>query len=303
MSAQAERRYDALSDSTVILATGRDARPHQFRASDGDADSETERCPFCPGHEAMTPPEVARSGEGEPDGPGWRVRVVPNLYPIVEAHEVVVLSPDHSRSFGALDDSAAIEVLTVLRDRVAAHLASGHEAAIAIINHKREAGASLPHPHAQVLATDFLPPRIEAAIDRARRAGADLVRIDAARDEALVLSNTPALAWCPYASIAPYQMRATHPAAGPRFDQASDEEVASVAMVVRNELARLSRALNDPPYNLIVHTVPQYVDEFHWYIEIIPRVSVIAGFELATGLFVNTVDPEHATKVLRDAAR
>src|SRR6476659_1495921 len=137
MSAQTEVRYDALGDRTVIMATGRGARPHQFRAPDADADPGTEHCPFCPGHEAMTPPEVARTGTGAPDTPGWRVRVAPNLYPIVDAHEVVVLSPDHDRPFGALDDAAAVEVFTVLSDRIAVHLGRGLAAAVAVLNHKR----------------------------------------------------------------------------------------------------------------------------------------------------------------------
>ena len=111
--------------------------------------------------------------------------MVPNLYPIVDTHEVVVLSPDHYRPFGTLDDAAAIEVLTMLRDRVAVHLGQGHAAAVAILNHKREAGASLPHPHAQVLATDFVPPAIASAVGRAEHASTDLVLDDLTRSETL----------------------------------------------------------------------------------------------------------------------
>ena len=194
MSAQTEVRYDALSDRTVIVATGRDARPHQFRPPEADADPGTERCPFCPGHEAMTPPEVARTGSGQPDTPGWRVRVVPNLYPIVDAHEVVVLSPDHFRPFGALDGTGAAEVLTMLRDRVATHLANGRAATVAVLNHRRDAGASLPHPHAQVLGTNVVPPAIAAAVLRAEHSGSDLVLDDASCDDTLLLTTGPALA-------------------------------------------------------------------------------------------------------------
>jgi UDPglucose--hexose-1-phosphate uridylyltransferase len=305
MSAQTEVRYDALSDRTVIVATGRDARPHQFRAPDGDADPGTDHCPFCPGHEAMTPPEVARTGDGAPDTPGWRVRVVPNLYPIVDTHEVVVLSPDHYRPFAALTDAAAIEVLTMLRDRVAIHLDHGLAAAVAILNHKREAGASLPHPHAQVLATDFVPPAIAAAVGRAERAPSDLVLDDLTCDAALALpsdaTDDGTGVWCPFASSSPFQLRVANAHAGAHFDRASDEEIGGVAIATRDALARLSRALDDPPYNMVVHSAPATATTFHWYVEITPRLSVVAGFEQATGLFVNTVDPAEAARTLQDA--
>jgi UDPglucose--hexose-1-phosphate uridylyltransferase len=309
MSAGTEVRYDALSDRTVIVATGRDARPHQFRAPDGDPDPGTEHCPFCPGHETMTPPEVARTGDGAPDTPGWRVRVVPNLYPIVDTHEVVVLSPDHYRPFGTLDDAAAIEVLTMLRDRVAVHLDHGlevgHAAAVAILNHKREAGASLPHPHAQVLATDFVPPAIAAAVGRVEHAPTDLVLDDLAGSETLVLTsnavNAGASAWCPFASSSPFQLRVASMRAGAHFDRASDEAIVAVALATRDALARLARALDDPPYNVVVHSAPPSAATFHWYVEITPRLSVTAGFEQATGLFVNTVDPAQAARVLNAA--
>ena len=303
MPAQTEVRYDALSGRTVVVATGRDARPHQFRGPDGEPDPGREHCPFCPGHEAMTPPEVTRTGSGDPDTPGWRVRVVPNLYPIVDPHEVVVLSPDHHRPFGALADDMAIEVLTVLRERVAAHLTNGSAAAVAIVNHKREAGASLPHPHAQVLATGFVPPAIADAIARFDDAQTDLVLSDATREPALTIATGPALVWCPHASCSPFQMRLAHAEAGGHFEAASDEQVAAVAIGLRDALARLSNALDDPPYNAVVHSAPPGRAAFHWYVEITPRLAVIAGFELATGLFVNTVAPEHAATALREQDR
>jgi len=305
MHAQSEVRYDALGDRTVVLAGGRSARPHQFRAPDGGADPGTEHCPFCPGHEAMTPPEVARTGAGAPDTPGWRVRVTPNLYPIVDPHEVVVLSPDHGRSFGSLDDAAAIEVLTVLRDRVATHLEHGHAAAVAIFNHKREAGASLPHPHAQVLATDFVPPAIAAAVTRADDAPCDLVLDDLARSAPIDLVRDAPRgdtgAWCPDASSSPYLVRVTSLHAGARFDRAPDDEVMRVALTMRDALAQLALALDDPPYNIVIHSAPPSAHTFHWFVEITPRLAVVAGFEQATGLLVNTVDPAEAALTLTRA--
>ena len=132
-------RHDPLSGRDVIVAAARAARPTTF-AIGGDEDASSGECPFCPGAEAKTPPEVARAGSGEPDGPGWQVRAFPNLYPIVETHEVVVLSPDH-RAFADLDDDEAIAVVRVLRDRVHTHLEAGHVFSVAIINHLKAAGS------------------------------------------------------------------------------------------------------------------------------------------------------------------
>ncbi|HEX5585709.1 MAG TPA: hypothetical protein VFZ17_00235, partial [Acidimicrobiia bacterium] len=180
MPASTELRFDALSGQLAIVAAGRAARPHTVADDAPERDAGPEHCPFCGGHEAMTPPEVCRTGEGAPQTPGWRVRVVPNLYPIVGgpgagpgatgAHEVVVLGPDHRRSFGGLDDDQAVEVLQVLRDRAAAHLRDGHAYVVALVNHRRAAGASIAHPHAQVVALDFVPPEAQAAGARATAA-------------------------------------------------------------------------------------------------------------------------------------
>jgi UDPglucose--hexose-1-phosphate uridylyltransferase len=246
-----EVRHDALTGRTAIVATSREARPHQFHRADAAGIDSIADCPFEPGHEAMTPPEIARTGDGAPGEPGWRVRVFPNLYPITDAHEVVVISPDHNRSFAQLADAEAIEVLAVLRDRVRALLASGHSTAVAILNHKREAGASLPHPHAQVVATRFVPHGIQAAMRRVSDAGTDLVARDASPPDTLVVDTGCARVWCPLASISPFLVRVADVAAGPRFDEADDDSIASVALTTRDALASLRAELADPPYNLV----------------------------------------------------
>jgi UDPglucose--hexose-1-phosphate uridylyltransferase len=118
----------------------------------------------------------------------------------------------------------------------------------------------------------------------------------------LVLTTEPALAWCPYASSSPFQLRVAHAGAGPHFDRAAPDVIDAVAHATRDALDGLARALDDPPYNLVVHSAPPSAARFHWYVEITPRVSVLAGFEQATGLFVNTVDPLRAAQTLRGAA-
>jgi UDPglucose--hexose-1-phosphate uridylyltransferase len=293
-------RHDPLSGRDVIVAEGRAARPTTFATSGDDAAS-TASCPFCPGEESRTPPEVARAGGGEPGEPGWQVRAFPNLYPIVETHEVVVLSPDH-RSFADLDGDEATAVVRVLRDRVHAHLEAGHDYGVAIVNHLRAAGASIAHPHAQVFALDLVPPAVERALGRWRDAGIDLVQQDAAREELVVARTDDATAWCPPASAAPYQLRIAHDDAGARFDRADDAVVAAVAVALRDALHRLRDAVSgDVPYNVVVQTAPRDAEPFHWYVEVVPRISVLAGFEQATGILVNTVPPAQAAELLREA--
>jgi UDPglucose--hexose-1-phosphate uridylyltransferase len=310
-----ELRTDAIRGHQVIVAVERAARPFTV-APAAEATSPAD-CPFCATHEAMTPPEVYRTGEGEPDRPGWRVRVVPNLYPIVAetasdgarpatgAHEVIVLSPDHDRSFGRLDDDAAVEVLTVLRDRVRHHLAAGRRFVAVFVNEGRAAGASIAHPHAQLVALDLIPPTAEVDVIRFVEARTDLVAreiVDARRD-GLVVVDGPAVAWSPFAAGSPYAMRVAHPSTRARFDEANDAQVAVVALALRDTLASLHALLGEHAYNVVVRSAPpdMAVGEFHWHLDVTPRIGVTAGFEDSTGILVNSVPPEQAAMQLRQA--
>jgi UDPglucose--hexose-1-phosphate uridylyltransferase len=306
-----ELRHDPLSGHDVIVAAGRAARPVTFAPTSDQRGADVLGCPFCPGSESETPPEVARTGSGAPDGPGWRIRVFPNLYPIVGgadagpgatgAHEVIALSPAHGHSLAHLDDDEAIELFTVMRDRVRTHLAAGHAYAVAVVNHLRPAGASIEHPHAQVFALDFVPAAVNQAVARVRESGRDLVRDDAAPDELAITGAPDGVAiWCPHASMTPYLVRIAHEHGGPTFDAAPDDTIASVALALRDVLGRLEAAVGDPPYNVVVHGAPPGVESFHWYVEVIPRLTVIAGFEQATGILVNSVPPEQAVRALND---
>jgi UDPglucose--hexose-1-phosphate uridylyltransferase len=299
---------DGLTGRWVLLAPERSARPHTVAAAPPTVPDAVAGCPFCPGYEDLTPPEVGRAGGGEADTPGWRVRVVPNLYPAVGgphavapatgAHEVVVLSPAHDRSFGQLDDDQAVEVVQMLRDRTRFHLDAGHAYVQVIINHGRAAGASIAHPHAQIVAIDFVPPAVTSALERYAAAGSDLVRDDLAEGIPIV-ERAGTAAWCPHAPAAPYEFRAAPiDDVGARFDLASDDDAADLAVVLRDGLARLLATLGDVPYNLVLHTAVGDAP-FHWYVEVQPRLTIIAGFELGTGVFVNTLPPERAAAELR----
>ena len=309
-----ELRKDPLSGRWVLLAPGRAARPGAFSTATDERDAATD-CPFCPGSEHETPPEVARTGDGAPNTPGWRVRVVPNLYPFVGdadaapgatgAHEVVILSPAHDRPLARLADEEAVEAVTVLRDRVRHHLGAGRAYVQAVVNHGPTAGASIAHPHAQVIALDFVPPAVTAALERVQAAGDDLVAAAAATapGAGLAVVEGPAPAWCPEAASAPYEMRVAHRSTRARFDEATDPEIGVVTRATREAMARLDALLGDPSYNLVVHTAPPGPPGFfHWYVEVAPRVAMEAGFELGTGIYVNVVAPEDAAAQLRAVA-
>jgi UDPglucose--hexose-1-phosphate uridylyltransferase len=308
-----ELRRDALTGRWVLLAPGRAARPHTFSPPAPDAPTTVADCPFCPGNEAMTPPEVERTGGGAPDTPGWRVRVVPNLYPIVGgpdagpgatgAHEVVVLSPAHGTSFAQLTREQAVEVFTVLCERARHHVADGHAFVQISINHGRAAGASIEHPHAQVVALDLVPPAVEQAVARFEAAGHDLVTADLAGAEAMLVADGPAPVWCPPAASTSYEMRLALRTPGARFEEVG-ESIEAIALAARDALQRLAAAAGDVPYNLVVVDSPPGTapDAFHWYVEIQTRIAVPAGFEHGTGILVNTTPPEVAAPRLRNTA-
>ena len=244
-----------------------------------------------------------------PTRPGWRVRVVPNLYPIVGtpaagdatgAHEVVILCPDHGRDFANLDDDQATELFVVLRDRVRVHLADGRAFASVFVNHGRAAGASIEHPHAQIVAPDRPS---ESVVAMTERFTTDLVAAElaAARRADLVVVDGPAPAWCPPASWSPYQLRVAHRSTRARIEEATDAELTVVARGTRDALAAVASALPGAPYNVIVHTAPPGVParEMHWHVEIVPRTSVVAGSSSAAGSSPTRSRPSSAARVLR----
>ncbi len=324
----AELREDPVTGRTVLLAPGRSARPTTTAPvpAPGPAPAAPTDCPFCPGHEAETPPEVARAGPGAPDTPGWRIRVVPNLFPIVGAgpgadgpasgstpevggaHEVAVLDPDHDRDLARLDDDAVAELFAVLRDRARVHTATGRAHVQTLVNHGRAAGASIAHPHAQVLATDLVPPAVRTHLDRAATAGTDPVAADratAAAHDGLVLGSDAVWAWCPWAAASPYETRISAPDAGPRFATTPDAALEVLARATRDVVRGIRALLGDVAYNVVWHDGPASATGVpvsaapRWYLTVVPRVSTVAGFELGTGLLVNVLDPAEAAARLR----
>ena len=289
---------DELTGDRVILAPARALRPGTFRVQAEPRPASVASCPFCSGNEHDTPPEVARRGAGEPDTPGWTLRVVPNKYPIVGegvagAHEVVIFSPAHDVDLGALSDDAATDVLLALRDRSRFHLAHGHRYAQAFVNQGKAAGASIEHPHAQLVALDLVPPRVQVRLDRFSAATFTNDQEHRVVDGVLVV-------WCPRASATPFSVRLTLADGGARFDEAADGDMRAVGAGLRDTIARLRNVLGDVAYNVMIESAPRdHAEPFRWWADVVPRVTVYAGFELATGLSVNVVAPADAAAALR----
>jgi UDPglucose--hexose-1-phosphate uridylyltransferase len=173
------------------------------------------------------------------------------------------------------------------------------------VNHGRAAGASIEHPHAQLLAIDFVPPAVEGALRRFQAAGTDLVVEDrgrADRDGALVLQRGDAHAWCGAGSAAPYEVRLAGLGSGARFAETADGELGDLALATRDAVRALTTLLDAPPYNVVVHDAPTRGEApYHWWVTVLPRTSVPAGFEFGTGVLVETVDPVAAAAQLRAA--
>lgn len=323
-------RRDPLSGSWTVIAPGRDARPHDDDAGGGAsggapaaASASSVECPFCQGHEGLTPPEVdaLRPRGDAPDTPGWTVRVVPNKYPVFEGgHEVIVHSPDHDRPLQAQPLAEVTDVVTMYQRRIAALCAGGAAAVTVILNHGRAAGASLSHPHSQVFATPIVPPVLVSELEQFARYQVKYGRcllcdvLGAAIDEgSRVVFDGPLVAFTPEASRWPYELRLA-----PRAHEADflEADPGAVAGALRRALAALATATGDGPLNAWLHTTPCVAAQaraegdagqgvarppFHWHLEFAPRLTTLAGFELGSGIGVDLLEPREAALRLRKA--
>jgi UDPglucose--hexose-1-phosphate uridylyltransferase len=325
-NAPGELRQDPFSGGWVAITAGRAARPEAFLADVGTPRGPL-GCPFCPGNEHLTPPEVwaDRDPGTEPDRPGWHVRVVPNKFPAFAGppaaarnngglyrsvptagvHEVVIHNPDHEATLADLPAPAVARVLAAWRGRLAAHRDQPLGAVLVIVNQGRTAGASLEHPHSQVFATADRPDRVQAELDRLAGDGcAACATVAAERDGPRVVGGDGGLlALCPWASAAAFEALLLPTDHRPRFEEGDADDDAAVAATLRDLLRRFRGVAGDhAPYNLVLHSAPPGVDDFHWHLHLLPRLTTYGGFELGTGVIINVVDPDRAADALRSAA-
>lgn len=273
---------DVKTQRWVIISEARTKRPDQGSTPvSGTAQSV---CPFCPGNEAHTPPEVYRIGGGEKDKEGWQVRVIPNKFPITDIHEVIIHSPSDTDDIEHLPLEQVGRIMTAYRDRYRAHEPDGQ--VLIFCNHGFHAGASLKHPHAQLVV---VPKQIN--LD-------SLYREPIAN---IVEENTYFTTYCPDFSQWPYEVWIAPKEVGKKFGDTTDTELPDLAKVLQTVLKKLEQIYLVSPIkpkdrdNAFVYNYYIYHGT-NWFIRIIPRFIHRAGFELGTGLNVNVVDPLEASK-------
>ena len=294
-----EPRVDVLSGRKVVVAAARARRPGAgVPHIEGATVEELDACPFCEGREDRTPPEtlaLGRDANGA-DTPGWHVRVVPNLYPAFERQEVVVHSPRHVRSFADLTDGEVSLVATAWRSRGRAARGAGFGYVHALINEGRLAGASLPHSHSQLVWMREPPPAVRAEGDAGERILELLGQIRGDRAPGLAVEWLgDVIAFCPPAGRAPYEVlvanQHTRDAGG-----LDSEHLEDMLLVLRNVVRRL-RAVEGPvPWNAWLHLGSDV------HLELVPRLTVLAGVELGAGIYINSLPPEDAAAALRGAS-
>ncbi len=326
-----ELRKDPISRRSVIIAEDRARRPSDFATARPSVAQGG--CPFCPGNEASTPREIIASRDlGLPaDDPNWRVRVVPNKFPALDAsglpssvsdglydrisgagaHEVIIESARHIRSTSQLSMEELAEVFTIYRQRLL-DLRDDVRWAHAMIfkNVGPAAGASLEHIHSQLIALPVVPIflRDELSGSQAfysteqRCVFCEMISQERARQRRVVLETTEFMAFCPYASRFPYETWILPKRHGSHFETIADLQVPDLAQIVKHVITKTEACLRQSAYNYIIHSAPfdtVPIDHYHWHIEIIPRSTTLAGFELGTGFHINPMPPETAAEQMR----
>ncbi len=321
-----ELRSDPITGAwVVVLAPERSLRPHELSVEEVEPILDT--CPLCPGNEAATPRALLSHGE---DG-DWSLRVVPNPFPALRveleavrtgegmydrmgglgAHEVIIESPRHDARMSELSVAEVAGVLDAWRTRIA-DLARDVRLRHVVVfrNEGAHSGATLRHPHSQLLATPIVPPVVRAELEGARAwwelkercVWCDVVREERTDGRRLVYEGGHAVVFEPWAPRVPFETWVVPKRHEPWFHACGPEELHGAADALREALRRLDRALDHPPYNLVLHTAPFRMDEddvFHWHVEVLPALVTSAGFEWGTGCHINPMPPEEAAAVLR----
>lgn len=325
-----ELRQNRFTKEWVVIATERAKRPEELtvKREAKQVASYVATCPFCAGNEAMAPPEVMHISEGK----GWKVRVVPNKFAAlaregdlwrrvqrsqrtmsgVGIHDVIVETPDHALTTAILPLSDVAHILYAYRQRFHDVSTDPRIAHVTIFkNHGLTAGASLEHPHSQLIATPVISSQVRGRLHEALRhydefgecIFCEVMKEELEERERIVVESKHFVAMEPYASPSPFNTHIYPRRHMASFGDITDRELKDLAEVLRTVLAKLYRGLNDPDFNYSIRTAPAEaagVKYYHWYVSIIPRLTRVAGFELGSGMFINTVLPEAAAEFLRN---
>jgi len=272
-----------------------------------------------------------RDSGSEPNGPGWRLRVISNKYPALKvegsldrkprgiydsmngvgAHEVIIETPDHGRDLVDMTDHEVRDVLWSYRERLTD---LGRDIRLKHIlifkNHGEAAGASLEHSHSQLIATPIVPKKVVEKLQGAKKyfefkdrcVFCDIVRQELTDQERIIKDHDAFIAYHPFASRLPFEACIMPKAHQSNYLEMSDSEYLTLAVCLKDTLLRLKMALSNPPFNYILHTRPmskESHDYYHWHIEIIPKLARVAGFEWGSGFYINPTAPEEAAAYMR----
>jgi UDPglucose--hexose-1-phosphate uridylyltransferase len=333
-----ELRQNRATKNWVIVATERARRPDQFRSMEK---SETlpphdPVCPFCPGNEGKTPSEVhaLREKKGVPNGPGWQLRVVPNKFAALQpvgdlerreerdffrtmdgfgVHEVLIESPVHNETIGNMKYRQVEQVLLAYRKR---YLQLGedprHQLVTIFRNNGERAGTSLAHPHSQIIATPIVPTQTRHVLEEAMRyyddrgscVYCDMIREEVAAGKRIVLETADFVVFEPFASRVPFETWILPKRHNASFGNISAGDAAKCARVLRKTVGAMYERLGNPDYNYVFCTAPfKDANEsyYHWHVEILPRLTTPAGFELGSGIYITVALPEQTARFLSRA--
>ncbi|MBI4597013.1 MAG: galactose-1-phosphate uridylyltransferase [Candidatus Omnitrophica bacterium] len=339
-----ELRKDPLIGRWVIIATERAKRPVDFLTPHADPASKDE-CPFCEGKESKTPPEImaVRGNGSAANQPGWSVRVVPNIRPVLRiegelnrrgkgmydlmdgigAHELIIESPQHIANAADLPAAQVHSSLKAAADRMKdLERDPRFRYVLWFKNYGTVSGAGpIQHSRSQLIATPVTPLRVKEELvcarryfeDKERCLICDIIAQEREMQARVVLETSSVMALCPFASRFPFELWIVPKRHGSDFVRATNEEITEASQVLREVLMRLKSVLDDPPYNALLHTAPfrhgrgkvghwkTIEEDYHWHIELIPRLTRVAGFEWGSGFYINPTPPEESAKYLREA--
>jgi len=330
-----ELRQDPACGEWIVISTERGLRPELFRSGEkpGLRARHCPACPFCEGNESETLPEVwaLRSGT-PPNGPGWRLRVVPNKFAAlvprgdfrrhselnffrkaegVGYHEVIIETPRHDLDLGTMPEADVEAVVRAYRARHAElRLDPRVEAVIIFRNHGKSAGTSVDHAHSQLIATPVVPnlvrERYEAAVsyydDTGRVLLADILEKELEMGSRVVDENDAFAAFQPFAPRQPFETWIVPRSMAPSFASITDAQCRSLAKILRRTLYRLYTGLNDPDYNLVIHTASLRDENqpyYAWHLQVLPHITTPAGFEIGSGMYISTMLPEQTAAYMR----
>ena len=326
-----ELRRDPVIGRWNIIDTDEPAGPEAFEVENHTLSGS--RCPFCYNNEALTPPEiyVVRPQGSVVNGPGWTLRVVSNKFPALKiegdldrrgmgvfdlcngvgAHEVIIETPDHHRQMTDLNQAELEAVVTAFKVR-SLDLRGDRRLKYTLIfkNFGLSAGASLEHTHSQLIALPIVPKRVQEELKGAERyfefrercSYCDMLSQEIQEDERLICENRSFVAFSPFMSSFPFEIWILPKEHRGDFAQIGPEAITDFARILKETLLRMRNALSNPSYNFIIHTAPieaREREEYHWHLELIPKLTKVAGFEWGTGFYINPTPPELAAKVLR----